>query len=220
MNFRGLKKEVLQALEAGDMERVLSLSRENPRTISILINLSYDKNTLLTWRAITAMGMVVDDITAKSLEEGRNIARRLLWSITEESGGLGWSSLEMLGEIIRRRPEEFGDIALLIPEYFEEEIFRPGVLYSLCRIGSLWPELIDNWDKLEEMILEALRSGDSQTRGHALFAVGCLQEMLDSDRIREYARALSDDPARVKIFESDELQEYTMAELARRVTGG
>ncbi len=220
MNFRTLKKEVVKALEAGDMERILSLSRENPRTVSILINQSYDKNTLLTWRAITAMGMVVDDITGNSLEEGRNIARRLLWSITEESGGLGWSTLEMLGEIIRRKPKEFGDIALLIPEYFEEEIFRPGVLYSLCRIGSLWPELIDDGDKLEEMLLEALRSDDPQTRGHALYAVGCLQEMLDSDRIREYVRALSDDPARVKIFESDELHEYSIAELAKRVTGG
>jgi DNA-binding transcriptional ArsR family regulator len=220
MNFRTLKKEVVKALKDGDMERILSLSRENPRTVSILINRSYDKNSLLTWRAVTAIGKVVDAITEHSLEEGRNIVRRLIWSITEESGGFGWSTLEMLGEIIRRRPEEFGDIALLIPEYFEEEIFRPGVLYALCRIGSLWPGLIDEREKLEEMVLEALRSADPQTRGYALYTIGCLQGMLDSDRIKEYVRALSDDPARVKIFGGDELHEYSIAELAKRVTGG
>ncbi len=220
MNFRTLKKEVVKALKDGDMERILSLSRENPRTVSILINRSYDKNSLLTWRAVTAIGKVVDAITEHSLEEGRNIVRRLIWSITEESGGFGWSTLEMLGEIIRRRPEEFGDIALLIPEYFEEEIFRPGVLYALCRIGSLWPELIDDGDKLEEMVLEALRSDDPQTRGHALYAVGCLWGMLGSERIIEHVRKLSDDPARVKIFGGDELHEYSIAELAKRVTGG
>ncbi len=174
-SLRKIKKEVRSLIEKGDIETLRKMAPENPRVVSAIIALTYDKDSLLTWKAIEAMGEVVKEITERSVEEGGNVIRRLLWSITEESGGIGWSALEMLAEVIRNAPEQYAQIVPLIIEYYDEAIFRPSVLYALCRIGSAHPELIYDHEKVKEILTEALSDPDPTVRGYALFAYRCLK---------------------------------------------
>ncbi|NOX20693.1 MAG: hypothetical protein GXO99_05455 [Nitrospirae bacterium] len=167
MNRFELKKVVIEALKNRDLEKIARLALEHPRTISILFSLSYDKDSLITWRAIEAMGEVVKEIARRSREDAREIMKRLLWSITEESGGLGWSSIEMISEVIVKSPEVFSDVALLIPEYFDEPVFRESVLYAIWRIGKERPELLER-DAVKEVLSEALKSEDPEIQGLAL----------------------------------------------------
>ncbi len=217
MKFRELRKKVINALERGELDEIVRLAEDNIRTVSVLINQSYDKTSVITWRAIIALSKVVDRITERSLEEGRNIARRLLWSITEESGGLGWSAIEMLAEIIRKRPKEYGDIAYLLPEYFEEEVFQPGVLYAMCRIGSLYPDLIEDKNTLINMIKEALRSHLPEVRGQAVITINCLQGILPKDEFMEDLRRLSHDSEKISVYEEDSMRQYRVSELTGKI---
>jgi hypothetical protein len=57
------------------------------------------------------------------------------WSLSDESGGIGWSAPELIGEIVCADPRRFADIVPLIADVYaiEEDVFRPGVLYAFSR---------------------------------------------------------------------------------------
>lgn len=44
----------------------------------------------MRWRAIEGMGAVAHRMAGEDPEAVRNILRNLLWTINEESGGIGW----------------------------------------------------------------------------------------------------------------------------------
>lgn len=203
MNRFELKKAIKEALQKRDLNRVAELGLENPRTISVLFNLSYDKDSLITWRAIEAMGEVVRAIAQRSKEEAREIMKRLLWSITEESGGLGWSSIEMIAEVIVRSPKVFSDVALLIPEYFDEPIFRESVLYALWRIGVEHPELLE-WDAVENVVREALQSGDTTLQGLALLI---LRDCSDALKLKDFRVEIMEEKAeKIRVYQDGDFK--------------
>jgi uncharacterized protein with HEPN domain len=190
-SIRRIKSNVRDLLERYDLKTIVELAMENPRIVSVLISMSYDKDSLLTWRAIEAIGLVVGKISKDSPEQGGDIVRRLLWSITEESGGIGWAAIEMLAEIVVNYPERYKNLVLLLMEFYDEEIFKDGVLYAISRIGEKMPELFDDLDKIEEIISDALLSREPQVRGLALIAYNRLRNRLhgiDQEQIKKLER--------------------------------
>ena len=155
MNQLETKKFIHHALEMNDLDAVVLLAQKSRKTLSLLIRMAYDKETLVGWRAIKAVGRVAK-VLAKTEHEFLRIAvRKLLWSLSDESGGIGWAAPELLGEIVSSDPEGFADIIPLIAEVYdiEEQTFRPGVMYALARIAEVSPVLIANYQKVIIMSL-------------------------------------------------------------------
>jgi len=44
--------------------------------------------------------MVISNLTEKEMESARVIMRRLMWSLNDESGDIGWGAPEAMAEII------------------------------------------------------------------------------------------------------------------------
>jgi hypothetical protein len=145
-----IKKKIRQALEANDLAAVVDMAAQDRRVMSQLVRLAYDKETLAGWRAILAAGLAARRLIASEADFLRETCRKLLWSLTDESGGIGWSAPEILGEIVSADPKRFMDIIPLIASVYEieEETFRPGVLYALCRIAEKNPELAASYQKI------------------------------------------------------------------------
>ena len=80
----------------------------------------------------------------------RETCRKLIWSLSDESGSIGWSAPEILGEIVSADPKRFKDFIPLIASVYdiEEDVFRAGVLYALCRIAESAPELTAPYQKI------------------------------------------------------------------------
>ncbi len=148
--MHGLKQKIHLALETNDLDAVTALARENRRVLSLLVRLAYDKDTLVGWRAIKAVGLGAKALVKTEYEYLRETARKLLWSLTDESGGIGWAAPELLGEIVSADPEAFKDIIPLIAQAYdvEEDVFRPGVLYAFSRIAEYAPEKICLYQKI------------------------------------------------------------------------
>lgn len=148
--MKDMKKTIRKALEANDLAAVADMAAQDRRVISQLVRFAYDKETLAGWRAILAFGLVARRLIASEAGLLRETCRKLLWSLTDESGGIGWSAPEILGEIVSADPKRFMDIIPLIASVYEieEEIFRPGVLYALGRIGEKNPELVASYQKI------------------------------------------------------------------------
>src|SRR3990172_6418108 len=72
-----------------------------------------DRDSLLRWRSVTAMGLVVSRLADENMESARVVMRRFMWNLNEESGGIGWGCPEALGEGMARSErlaDEFGCI--------------------------------------------------------------------------------------------------------------
>ncbi len=138
-----LKKEIIDLLEKRRYEDIINLSPSPNKVISVLITLSYDKTLRISWRAIEAIGLISKEIAKSDPGTVRNIAGRLLWMIRDESGGIGWSVPEILGEIVRNNPGLCSDLAPIIASFHEEKMLTAGVLWALGRIGKINNETLD-----------------------------------------------------------------------------
>ena len=136
------KRELKFRLEANDLEGVAVIIAEHPKTLSHLVRLAYDKDSLVGWRAILVVGLAARELVRTAPEFLRDTCRKLLWSLNDESGGIGWSAPELLGEIVSSDAKRFADIIPLIAEAYDIEggVFKAGVVYAFARIGAQSPD--------------------------------------------------------------------------------
>jgi hypothetical protein len=92
---------------------------------------------MTTWKAIETMGAIARGASPEQMVVLRETIRRLIWSMTDESGGIGWSAPEMMGEIIRNNPGEFLDLVPILWSFREEELFTASVLWAMGRIAEV-----------------------------------------------------------------------------------
>jgi len=123
-----MKKSIRQALEEEDLKAVVAHAAQDRKAMSYLVRFAYDKDTLIGQRAIRAMGLVAKELVTAEPEVLRDRVRKLLWSLNDESGGIGWSAPELLGEIVSADPERFADVIPLIAEEYSTagRVFRLG----------------------------------------------------------------------------------------------
>jgi len=206
-----LKEEIRDALFEEDFAKVVQRALENKKVFSILISFTYDKESVLCWRAIEAMGIAAGAVAERDPSTVRNIVQRLLWSMGEESGGIGWSAAEMLGEIVINTPETCRDIPPILLSFKDEESFLPGVLWAIGRIAGAG---MNNGEGAEELVIQSLSHRSPLVRGLALSAVSTFNIM--SDKVNFLIR----DGERFRVYEGRELVEKTIGDTAQRVLDG
>ncbi|NTV33768.1 MAG: hypothetical protein HGA50_10810, partial [Deltaproteobacteria bacterium] len=99
---RSLKKKLFELLSQGDLDKALvETGRLPPRQIiNPLLSFIQSGNEKVKWGAVKATGQVVSRLAESDLEAARVIMRRLMWTLNDESGGIGWGSPEAMGEIL------------------------------------------------------------------------------------------------------------------------
>ncbi|MBI5639956.1 MAG: hypothetical protein HZA17_05975 [Nitrospirae bacterium] len=198
-----VKKDIITLLE-GDkyVELIETAGKDVKGLLRCLIGLAYDKETVICWRAISAVGIVSGEIAGKRPEVARNLAQRLLWMMRDESGNNPWSVPEMLGEIVRNSPELFADIAPIILSFHDEQMLRSGIFSAAVRMSERRPDLLALSD---EFVGTYLHDEDPLVRVYAVKLAGL-----------HYLRGLCPvivklrkDESRVKIYDYDK-GDFTM----------
>ncbi len=213
-----LKRDIHHSLEANDLEAVVSLAKENRKVLSLLVRMAYDKDTLIGWRAIKAIGLSAKALVTTDYDFLRETVRKLLWSLSDESGGIGWASPEILGEILSADPERFSDIIPLIAEVYdiEEKVFRPGILYALGKIAEVSPDLIMPFKGLIKRALS--EAGEPLTHVFALDLLKTLKGRLgkeDMNSLTEVMRSLLSDHSEAWVYKNDRFISVEIDEYAR-----
>lgn len=201
------KKEIRDLLGRNDLAQIVSRAAENKAVLSALISLTYDKQDPRTWRAIEAIGLVAERFLEGRRSVLRETIRRLLWMMTDESGGIGWCAPEILGEIIRSDPDDFSDIVPIVWSYRDEELFAAGSLRAMGRIAEVRPDLAAF---ILPELPTFLGNPDPQVRGLAVWVFGILADGAALTALE----SLRNDTAVLKIYRGGELAETTVAELA------
>lgn len=211
-----LKQAVTSALEANDFDAVLARALADRKVLSTLVRLAYRKDTLVGWRAIIAIGRISAIYVRSNADYLRETIRKLLWSLTDESGGIGWAAPEILGEIVSADPKKMADIIPLIAEVFaiEEKVFRPGVLYALKRIAEKNPEAVRDF---EDLIEQGLSDEEPLSRAYALQFAELLyskDEPRSKDAVKTGIKRLFHDKSEVWIYKDSGFTGVLIGELA------
>jgi hypothetical protein len=201
------KSRIIQLLEEKSFSELIEASKSGRGIFRTLLSLSYDKESLLCWRAIEATGIVAGRLSREDAGWARNLVQRLLWMMRDESGNNVGSAPEILGEIVRNSPDEFSDIAPIIASFHDEAGLRRGVLRALQRIAEVRTDLCGT---ASADVAEYIHSEDAYVRAYAVLLAGTMA-------LKELAPAiagLSGDSCSVTIYRQGELQSHTVGEIA------
>jgi len=188
---RSLKKKLFDLLSQGDLDKALvETGRLPPRQIiNPLLSFIQSGNEKVKWGAVKATGQVVSRLAESDLEAARVIMRRLMWTLNDESGGIGWGSPEAMGEILAAHSglaQEYAVILLSYARedgnYLEHEGLQRGLMWGIGRLSEKRPELVRG---SAEFLLPYLQSQDEVIRGLAARVMGLLQAKEAVPALRE-----------------------------------
>jgi hypothetical protein len=209
-------KHVLrELLEAGRLEEIAELAAQKKRVLGTLVSLTYDSDPQIGWRAVEAVGVAASRVAENDPDHVREHLRRLLWLMSEESGGICWRAPEAMAEIVRREPEIFAEylpiVLFLIESLAGEDLehFRAGALRAIGRLGSVGGDRVPD---VIPAVVSSLDAPDPQVRG---MAVWCLDEVGRAELLAGRPELLADEGS-VDLYEDGRLVRTTVSQLVRR----
>lgn len=184
MGGRAIKKEVLALLQAGgDLELIRSEVRRYRAidVVNVLFSAICRSDQLVRWLAVSCMGESVARMAMEDLESARNIMRRLLWSLNDESGGIGWGAPESMAEsmcchdilageyvhMLLSYMLEDGEEVCQDGNYLEHVVLQRGLLWGVNRLAACRPELLHDRG-IATILPPYLHAVDSDVRGLAV----------------------------------------------------
>jgi hypothetical protein len=204
------REEVVRALQERNYVALSEEAKAGCGIFRVLISLTYDKKSVISWRAMEAMGLAAGELGVIDPEAVRSLTQRLLWMMRDESGNNPWSVPEMLGEIVRNNAGLLADLPPIIASFHDEEMLRPGVLRALERIAGVRPDLVATAVPLVETYLN---DGNPAVRTYAVMLGGRLRL---TGLLPAVERLMKDDSV-VTVYEGEDLVTTTVGEKASEV---
>ncbi len=172
-----LRRSAEALLRADDFEERLAAWIQFParRVVAPLLSFLCSPEEIVKWRAVRALGVVVSRLADEDMESARVVMRRLMWSLAEESGGMGWGAPEAMGEIMARHEGLAGEFWHVLLSYVREDgnrldndLLLRGVLWGLGRLAQARPRQLSDCARHLEPFLA---SADAAVRGLAWWAL-------------------------------------------------
>lgn len=226
MSGRTIKHEVLALLRGPDLAAVMASMRRYPAkdAVNALFSAICREEPHLRWYAVSCMGDAVARLAAEAMEEARVVMRRFLWSLNDESGGIGWGAPESMAEAMCRHDGLAGEyIHMLLsymredgPEicqdgnYIEHPLLQRGLLWGVARLSGCRPRLLIDKGAGAD-IPPYLHAKDATVRGLAALAAGNLH----LNATEAALRARVDDPAPLTLYWDGQFRATTVGALAQ-----
>ncbi len=214
---RALKKRVLVLLHADDFDGSLAelVGMPGRQVINPLFSFLLNENEKIRWRAVEAMGAVIEHLADSDIEGARITMRRLMWSLNDESGGIGWGAPEVMAEAMARHTalaEEYLSVYCSYADkdgnYLEYEPLQRGFLWGVARLArhdrTLTLEVVPH-------LPHYLKAADAAVRGLAAWAAGITGAL---NAIPEIER-LTDDEAEFRTYVDREFLQRRVKDAAK-----
>jgi len=179
------REKILEILSESDADPgSLPLMGDSPkRVLNALLPFLYSQDDIIKWRTVTLIGLFAGELAKQDMESARNVVRRLMWNLNDESGGIGWGSPEAMGEILARHEAlawEYAQILLSYADqngnYLELPKLQQGLLWGIARLSEARPHLVKG---SKNHFFHYLESNDPAVRGHAARIVGLIGTVKD-----------------------------------------
>ena len=204
-------------LAAGDLAGLEQRARQvgGQRVAREVMQLLFDRDEAMRWRAVAGIGRVAAVMAKTGQEPVRELLRRVMWWMNDESGALLWNGPEVMAEILVQVPSLVEEYAHIVPRFTEEEPFERGAYWALSRIAGDHPGALHH---ARPLLVAALADADPVRRGLAALALG----RLGASGAEEDLAALADDPSEITVFDARalDLRSTTVGRLARDAASG
>jgi hypothetical protein len=166
---RSQRKEVARRLLAAfDLDGVAGWAAGEPQAGRVLQTFLFDEDPLVRWRAVEAIGRAASVRAREGLEPVRELLRRTLWLMNDESGGLLWHGPQVMAAVLANVTELCDEFAVIVGSFLEEDPFRAGARWALWRLAPACPRSVAS--RAEELAA-SLADPDPELRGHAALAL-------------------------------------------------
>ena len=174
-----------------------------------------------TDRAASALGKAVSRMADEHIEEARNVVRRLMWHMNEESGNIGWGIPEAFGESLAASPLLAKDFHRVLASYLidlgrddnycDNDLLRRSCYWAVGRLAQTRPELCAG---ARPWLRKGLEDNDVICRGMAAWALAQLPpDFMDTPALRRLADAGHEEIC--ELFDGEQLYEKSISQLAR-----
>ena len=220
---RETRRRLSALLDADDFPCALRELRALPRQRAIralLASLS-ERDEERKGRAVTFMGVLATDLARDNMEEARELMRRLLWTLNEESGSSGWGAPEAMAEIMAVHEGLADEYAHMLVSYMHEDgnylenpLLQRDLLRGIGRLSGARPGLMKRHDA-HVHLLAFLESEDRVVRGLAAWCAG----LLGSHEARPFLESLTEDETEIVLYLDQRVVRRSAGHLAREALG-
>ncbi|NLZ16670.1 MAG: HEAT repeat domain-containing protein [Desulfobulbaceae bacterium] len=228
MNRRQRKQTLLELIGRKDLSLEEVFTRLAAYQAQDVINALFPAlcrtEEYLRWRAVSCMGKSVARLADENLEAARVVMRRFLWSLNDESGGIGWGAPESMAESMAQHGplaqeyahmlisymREDGDELYQDGNYLEHPLLQRGLLWGVARLSSCRPQILLEQNAGPDLLPYFLFD-DAEIRALACIAAGNLR----LDAAKEALTRLAVDDATVNLYIQDSFIATTVGELAQ-----
>jgi hypothetical protein len=222
-----LKQELSDILRLKDTREIVNLLQgyDERHILNFLFSALCHQEEIVRWHAVSAFGWVVDRIAGRDMESARIVMRRLLWSLNDESGGIGWGAPEAMAEVMVQNEALFREYAHMLLSYMREDgpdLFQDGnylelpqlqrgVVWGVGRLAEKYGDLLMEKGVVDDL-LPYLRSPDAPVRGITAWALGILR----ARSAKESMQHLLNDNGFVHLYHQGEIVETTVSKVVRQ----
>lgn len=206
-----IKQQVTEYIQKRDYAGIVELGREKNTQVLryIQMNIWGDYRQLQRWYALEALEKMTASYGAENDEAYRNVLRRALWAMNDESGNVPWAAPEMMTAVIKGRPEQFHEfIKYMITNGLDNPMCHIGVLWS---VGYLGKENIQYIEPFLKRLTVLLDDKDSEIRGYAVWGL----KQLQLPELEEKLLALAEDSGIVHLYRNGVINKLTVGEVVR-----
>ena len=172
-------------------------------------------------RAAVALGLTTARLAEREPEAARNIIRRFMWHMNEESGNIGWGIPEAFGESLAASPLLAKDFHRVLASYLidlgrddnycDNDLLRRSCYWAVGRLAQARPELCAG---ARPWLRKGLEDNDVICRGMAAWALAQLPpDFMDTPALRRLADAGHEEIC--ELFDGGQLHEKSVSQLAR-----
>ncbi|MBU0728846.1 MAG: HEAT repeat domain-containing protein [Proteobacteria bacterium] len=219
MSERSLKRKLFSMLKTHALADILAeLGSHPPRDgIHTLFSGICSAAEKVRWHAISAMGVNVARLADQDMEAARVVMRRLIWSMNDESGGIGWGAPEAMAEIISNHNALAEEYIHMPISYMREDgnfqehpIQQRGVAWAVGRLAQTRLDMVLTKNPVQ-YLLPYLESADPTVRGFAAWAAGNLK----AQPANKFLGKLLADDTIIRLYENGEIRQIPVQELAQ-----
>ena len=172
-------------------------------------------------RAAVALGQVTARLAETQPEAAKNIIRRLMWHLNEESGNIGWGIPNAFAEILAASAPLAKDFHRILISYIidlghddnfcDHDILRRSCYWGIGRLAQARPEMCLGARK---WLLKGLEDQDVICRGMAAWALSQLPpDLMDAPALRRLADAGLEEQC--ELFDGNDVYEKSVSQIAR-----
>lgn len=205
---RASKNEVQALADKNDINQLVDLCFDDPKTLRYLQRLLYAPEQDKRWHYASILGKVCARFASRKPGMVSDLLHRL-FEACSDSAATHWGLIETVGSIIAGRPDIFGGFTSHLLMYRNAPTTRVQTIWALAEIAKSRPDIVRATPFYS--LFPMLSHPDPATRGHAVLLFG----LLKATEVKSQIEALLNDGAIFDLFDKDRLKQTTVSALVR-----